>query len=373
VNILQVVRQFHPSVGGIERVVMALMTQLQRRGHRCDVVTLQRLWSERRVLPAREVVAGMRVIRIPFVGGRRMFLAPQVVPLAREYDLIHVHAIDFFVDALAATRWYHHGRLVVSTHGGYFHTPWALGAKRIYFQTATRMALGQTDRVICASEQDNRLFSLIVPAHKRVVIGSGVDDVFFRVRKSVEPGLLLAVGRIAANKRLDRLIDLLPQILREIPEARLVVVGPNREGLQAALEGQAKSRGVEAEVSFVGAADNETLQRYLARADLVLAPSDYEGFGISILEAMATGTTVVANDIGAFRESIHSGTDGFLINFADECAAARAIVSALRLPEMERARLGAAARATASKCTWEAVTERIERVYAQALNGAPRC
>lgn len=368
-KILQVVRQFSPSVGGIERVVMALSTGLQRRGHRCDVATLERLWSDGQLLPPTDVVAGVRVVRIPFWGGRRMFFAPRVLRLVAEYDVLHVHAIDSFVDVLAATRWQHRKALVVSTHGGYFHTPWARGAKWVYFHTVTRMALSQAVRVICVSAQDDRLFAPIVPSRKRVVIANGIDDAFFHVQRSMEPGLLLSVGRIAEHKRIDRLIDLLPRVLQEIPESRLVVVGPDWEGLRAPLEDRAKALGVAARVIFAGEVDDGTLHGYMARAQLVLAPSDYEGFGISVLEALATGTTVVANDIEAFRELIRPGTNGFLVDFADPQAAAQAIVAALRLPAAERARVGAQARATASRFTWEAVAEQVESVYRRALNG----
>ena len=51
-KILHVVRQFHPSVGGMESVVAALCDRLRRRGHECEVVTLRRIWNDRALLPA---------------------------------------------------------------------------------------------------------------------------------------------------------------------------------------------------------------------------------------------------------------------------------------------------------------------------------
>ena len=165
---------------------MALCGRLQRRGHACEIVTLGRLWDGSPPLPSTDIVEGLRVRRIPFVGGRRCFLAPGVLKFASGHAIIHVHAIDFFLDFLAATRWRHRVPLVVSTHGGFFHTEWAMAAKRVYFQTVTRLALTQAAKVICDSAQDDRLFAPVVPAWKRVTISNGVEDVFFQVRKSVE-------------------------------------------------------------------------------------------------------------------------------------------------------------------------------------------
>jgi len=319
------------------------------------------------VLPPNDVVDGVKVFRLPFTGGRRFFLAPTILGRVTKYNLVHVHAIDFFVDYLAITKWYHGRPLIVSTHGGFFHTSWALGAKWAYFHTVTRLALGQVNRVICVSRQDDRLFASIVPSAKRVVIGNGIDDMFFRSHESAEPGLLLVVGRIAENKRIDRLIDLLPLIRREIPESQLVIIGPDSDGLRATLEAQARARGVGRSVFFVGAVDDETLREYVARAHLVLAPSDYEGFGISVVEAMAAGALVVANAMIAFREIIHSGVNGFLVDFADARTAAHAIVAAMRLPLVERVKIGAQARATASQFRWDAVVGQVEQVYRHAL------
>src|SRR5205807_4045823 len=68
------------------------------------------------------------------------------------------------------------------------------------------------------------------------------------------------------------------------------------------LEGLARERGVAAGVTFAGAVDRATLTEYLARAHLVLAPSAYEGFGIAVIEAMASGSLVIGNTIEAHRE-----------------------------------------------------------------------
>jgi alpha-1,3-mannosyltransferase len=368
-KILHVVRQFHPSVGGMESVVTALCGRLRLRGHQCEVVTLRRIWNGHAALPPSEVVGGLRVERIPFVGGRRYFFAPGVLRFAPGHTVIHIHGIDFFIDFLAATKWRHHTPLIASTHGGIFHTRWAMAAKRLYFHTVTRLALTQATRVICDSAHDDHLFAPIVPAHKRVTIGNGVEDVFFQVRKDVDPGLLLVVGRIAEHKGIDRMIDLLPRVRAAVPHARLVVVGPDWEGLRASFEVQARARGVGDSVSFAGAVDRATLLDYLARAHLILTPSAFEGFGVALIEAMASRNLVIASDIGAHRELIQPDVNGILVDFGDEDRAVERVVRALRLPRVTAEAMGERARASVSRFAWDRVVDDVERVYHEATGG----
>jgi len=365
-----VVRQFHPSVGGIQSAVLALCDRLQRRGHQCEVVTLRRIWNDPRPLPPADVMDGLRVDRIPFVGGRRYFLAPGILRFAAGHTIIHIHAIDFFADFLAATKWCHRTPFVVSTHGGIFHTSWAMRAKRIYFQTITRLALTQAARVICDSAQDDRLFAPIVAARKRVTIANGVEDAFFDIRKSVDAGLLVMVGRIAEHKGIDRVIDLLPQISRQVSGARLVVVGPDWEGLQASLRARAQARGVAERVVFAGAVDRATLREYLGRAHLVLAASSFEGFGIAVIEAMASGSLVIGNDIEAHRELIQQDQDGILVDFGDKARAVQTVVGTLRLPVERVVEMGERARRVASRFSWDRVVDQVERVYRESVAGA---
>jgi alpha-1,3-mannosyltransferase len=370
-KILQVVRQFHPSVGGIESSVLALCDRLARRGHVCEVVTLERVWNDPHPLPRADVVNGLRIQRIPFVGGRRYFLAPQILRFAGGHTIIHIHAIDFFVDFLAATKWRHRTPLVVTTHGGFFHTGWATAAKRVYFHTVTRLALTQAARVICVSAQDDRLFAPIVPTRKRVTISNGVEEAFFDIRKSVQPGLLVMVGRIAEHKGIDRVIDLLPGIRREVEGARLVVVGPDWEGLRPSLEARARARGVAEAVEFAGAVDRAALVEHLARAHVVLAASSYEGFGIAVIEAMASGSLVIGNDIEAHRELVRSDVNGILTDFGDEPRAIHTVVKALRLPISGVMEMGRQARATASRFAWDRAVDQVERVYHESAMRGP--
>src|SRR5580698_8438115 len=121
-KILQLTRQFLPAQGGMESVVEGLSVALQRNGHTVQIATLRLLFASGEMASAQSVEAGLAVRRMRHWGSRRYPVAPAALGVIRGYDLVHIHAIDFFVDYLSLLRRLHRIPLVVSTHGGFFHT-----------------------------------------------------------------------------------------------------------------------------------------------------------------------------------------------------------------------------------------------------------
>ncbi len=366
-KILHVVRQFHPAVGGIERLTLDLCRYLRAQGHECSVLTLNRDFASGNLLPASEVVAGIPVRRLPFLGPKRYRLAPATLANLGGCDLIHIHAVDSFVDYLALTRFLHRRPIVLSTHGGFFHSPWGSGLKRLYFRTATRLALSQVDRVVCDSPQDLALFTTIAP-RKCQLIENGIDyDSFAQVHKRLRRGLIVYVGRTDANKRLDKLIEAFAVVARARPEARLALVGPDWLGEWPRLRQIADASAVAERVAFVGRVSDEQLRDWLAEAHFFASASVYEGFGIATVEAMATGTVPVLNDIPAFRHLTDDGRCGLLVDFDDPAAAGRAIVDALAMPTSRYEDLSAKVKQAASAYGWQVVGQKFLAVYRDVL------
>lgn len=144
-NVVHVVRQFRPSVGGLEDAVISLVRNQRAAGVDARVVTLDRIFIDLpRRLPRSGVVDGIPVTRLRWRGSTRYPVAPGVLRAVRGADLIHVHAVDFFFDYLAAT-WPLHGKpMVATTHGGFFHTDRRARFKRLWFNIVTRRRSGPT-------------------------------------------------------------------------------------------------------------------------------------------------------------------------------------------------------------------------------------
>ncbi len=368
-RILQVTRVFHPHLGGIEKHVEWLSRALLARGHHVEVLTLDRSFADGSPYPPSDILdaegpAPLRVTRVPFAGSTRYPLAPGVVShFKRGWDVIHVHALDFLADAAVTTRPWHRTPVVLSTHGGFFHTDFARKLKEAWFQTATRALVHTVDALVYTSDQDQDLFRRIT--RRGTLLRSAVELGPWRaLEPAPESGRFVTTGRVDVHKGLSDMIRALAALRdRDARPFHAHVVGPEVvPGLLASLRADAQTLGVGDRVTFHGKLSFAEMQDCVRRAEIGLFPSTYESFGLSVVEAMAAGVVPVLNDIPAFRYFIDGERNGFVTQFADAGAAAATIQRARDLGE-ERARVVAATRASAEQYGWEAVVGDVEALY----------
>jgi len=178
---------------------------------------------------------------------------------------------------------------------------------------------------------------------------------------------ILFVGRWEKRKGLSYLIRAYEQVIREFPQARLLVAGPEgRHG--RAYRAYAERHGLR-NIAFIGRVSDEDLPRYYAACDVFCAPSiSGESFGIVLPEAMASGKPVVTTDIEGYRQVVAHGESGLLVPPRDERALAGALCQLLHNPA-ERERLGANGRYAAQQYAWERVANRVLTYYGEVLDG----
>jgi glycosyltransferase involved in cell wall biosynthesis len=207
------------------------------------------------------------------------------------------------------------------------------------------------------------------------VWGRGVDAKLFTpdrrsasLRSSLlgdEHALLLSVGRISPEKRLDVLLAAFDRLRSKGTSARLVIVGDGPA--RAQLEGSAPP-GVE----FVGEQRGETLAELYASADVFCFPSTTDTFGQVLIEAAASGLPVVAAAAGGAPEIVRNGRSGLLVPPDDSLAFADALGALVGDDELRR-KLGRAGRVEALGRTWARSLIELQVAYRDALAGpAPR-
>lgn len=368
-KILQVARCFYPMIGGIEKVILDLSRQLVKKGYECAVVTLNRSLNDKsKYFPTFEELERIKVHRIPFFGSKRYFIASRVLEYLRDYDIVHIHGIDFFVDFLTITKFLHKKRIVVSTHGGFFHTKWLYPLKQLYFNTVTRFILSRVDKTICVSSSDYNLFSKIT--RNLILIENGVEiSKLITLQKNIQKGLLIYIGRIDVHKGIDDLINVVSLIKKRHPEVKLLLIGPDVEGNRMEYEKLIMQKSLKNTVQFLGQVPEEKVYHYLEKACFFVSASKYEGFGISVVEAMASGTVPILNNIKPFNDFLINGKNGFIIDFSNPKTASKMIVSALEISEPDFKNMGICARNTAMKYSWANVTKRYEAVYKSVIEG----
>ena len=326
-RIVHVVRQFSPSVGGLEDCVLNLCrAQKYDLGLEPRVVTLNRLFQRPdETLPEADEINGVPVQRLPWRGSSRYPLAPSVLQHLKEADLVHVHGIDFFFDYLAATRRLHGKPLVATTHGGFFHTAFASRLKQVYFQTVTRQSAKAYGRIIACSEADAAAFGAITPANL-TTIENGVDiEKFANAASQVRRRTLVTLGRFTRHKRLDALFPILRDLRSDGEDWRLIIAGVEADVTRADLARLAASAGVEGAVTIEVGLSNVALKERIGQASFFISPSAYEGFGIAAVEALSAGLLPVLSSIAPYRKLLASARDGVEMDADASQAAARAI------------------------------------------------
>ncbi|ALR01421.1 glycosyltransferase family 4 protein [Xylella fastidiosa] len=316
-KVVHVVRQFHPSIGGMEDVVFNIAMQLHlHAGIDVDVVTLNRVFTQSDVLlPCTDKYQGVSIQRIGYRGSSRYPLAPWVLRMLDKADVIHVHGIDFFYDFLALTRVLHGKPMVVSTHGGFFHTDYASRLKLLWFNTLTRLSALAYARIIASSESDGALFSKIVAPSRLRVIENGVDvEKYARCGSSEAGRTLLYFGRWSMNKGLLETLQLLAVLYVLDPRWRLIIAGREYDYDQAALAYEVDRLGLSEQVHFHCSPSQSQLRFLMEQAQFFISLSRHEGFGIAAVEAMSAGLIPVLSDIPPFARLHRESGLGVLVD-----------------------------------------------------------
>jgi glycosyltransferase involved in cell wall biosynthesis len=289
-----------------------------------------------------------------FVGGGdvgTLFLARSLS--SRDFDVIHVASAPY--GGLVSS-----GRTVVTVYEPVVcewpYYSWGRKVKGLFAAKLEGRALRRAGRVIAISMETRRkLVSLYgLSNEKVVVVPLGVDPVSvdYDRRRTSLPTILM-VSRLDLRKNIDEALQALAKV--ESP-FRLVVVGDGPE--RGRLEHLAHRLGLRAE--FVGSVPRGELLGYYGEADIFLSTSRSEGFGLSLLEAMAHGCAVLASNIHVHRELIPDSHFGILYNNLDE------LTERLRMLVIKRnlvESLGSAAQKISLRYSWEDTAKATLAVY----------
>ena len=190
-------------------------------------------------------------------------------------------------------------------------------------------------------------------------------------KSAAEPAgpTVLFVGRFTAHKGIGTLVQAIPCVVRAVPLVRFQFTGKVPAQLDSSFSLPPALRG---HLAFLGYVPDENLPALYSSATVVVAPSLYDSFPFSVLEAMASGAPLVASRVGGIPEAIVSGEEGLLVEPGSAEMLAEAIIDLLTNPERARM-LGARARSRAvHEFTWQRTARATHEGYREALNVAGR-
>ena len=367
----------YPTYGGSGAVATELGIALARRGHEVHFITYQQPFRLPAFLP-RIYFHEVEVVRYPLFEYPPYDLALAVrmheVVRAHGLDLLHVHyAIPHATSAWIAKEMLVDTRpdikILTTLHG----TDITIVGQEPSFHAITKFSIEKSDGITAVSrylQAETKHAFGCVGCNIQVIPNFVDPEVYDRSRydRTIASELnggrkvLMHVSNFRAVKRVQDVVGVFARVNEEIPSV-LVMVGDGPDRVHA--ERTARDLGVERSVHFLGKL--ESVAPLLAGADLFLLPSSTESFGLSALEALASGVPVIGSNTGGLPEDVRSGETGALCPVGDVEAMAEEAKAILRDGPRWRAMSEAAAADARERFALDEVVAQYERFYTESL------
>jgi len=383
-NIIQVVPRFPPAIGGMEEHVYQISLELSRRGHTVSIITSNDI--DGKTSPCREEVMNeMQVYRYPLFMPktfREFWLIPDILRGFQrlEADLVHAHGYRCLSSCIAIyLARLKHTPTIFTPHGIYPKRTFAnMLIKSFFDHTLGRLLLRLPDRIIALTEHNRQLLLQRGASPNKIVsVPNGVNfDEYANLQRSerilddlcTEGPVLLYVGRIDWNKQLEKVIFSMPLILKEFPRAKFVIIGPDYANYASNLMNLAGKLKVEDSLVVVGKVSREKLLEFYSIADVFLLPSSYEGFGLSMLEAISSKIPVIVSSSGGPGDILNHGVNAMLLKSVTPMEIFGFVNTILTDHNLRKAVVKNAFELVKGRYTWKAVVNKLELVYRQVMN-----
>jgi glycosyltransferase involved in cell wall biosynthesis len=383
-RILHITPYYAPawSYGGVVSAVTGLAKAQAERDHHVTVLTTDALSPTERNPLQHEVIDCVEVIRCRNLSNtlhaRYNLSLPlgfrsALIRLMPGSDIIHTHELRTVENLLTG----HRKPVVLSPHGTLSHETGRSAFKRAWDTLFGRMLLRRIDHVVALTEveaEESRALwhSLGVAFPGASTIPNGVPadftasgDLRSRYRLGEGP-VVLFLGRLHERKGLQFLVPAFARAAREVPDARLLVAGPDA-GMLRAVHALTAEHGITERVTFTGMLVGADTRAALASADVFVLPAVGEGLSMSVLEAMAAGLPLILTP-GCNLPDVETRGAGLLVERDVEPLGA-AMQALLANPDRRRA-MGERGRAWVRESfTWPAIAAQTEALYAQVCEG----
>ncbi|OGD63385.1 hypothetical protein A2160_02790 [Candidatus Beckwithbacteria bacterium RBG_13_42_9] len=385
-RILTIQASYFPMIGGAEIFHQKTAEWMVKQRHQVDVVTC--IWDKPDVKRKswkrnQEIISGVSIFRVkPWFYIHYLKSIGSIWPLycqslqlikLKKYDLIHAHIFPAsIVGALLkkATGL----PLIITVQGGDMADYAETGSNFSFFiKPIISRALKKADLVHTVSDQLKRDVKKIGAMNIRV-IPNGVDSLLFKPRNKIklrkvlglESGkfIIISHSRLTPKNGLDILIKAISRS-KSKENVLLLLVGNGEQ--ESDLRRLTNQLCLQKQVRFYGYQPKEMVAKLLATADIFVRPSRQEGFGISFLEAMASGIPVIGTEIGGITDFIKDGQNGLLIKKAVVGELINKIEYLQANKNLQQV-LGKNSRLTAQKYSWSKICSHIESQYQSILN-----
>lgn len=377
-RVLQVIPFFARRMGGPVAATRNLSKELVKKGNEVEILTTDFALDEEFVSQVRNEGVGVTTAKCDLSLGQ-FLVSPSMKPWlrarVRDFEVIHMHSFRSYqnnvIQALATKL---QRPYILQAHGSLLPFFEKRRLKLIYDFVWGKRILDQATAVVALNSMEASQYrSMGVKEDRIKIVPHGIcasefqhlpERGAFRAKFGLESSwaCVLYLGRIHKIKGLDLLLAAFASLVKEVKDIRLILAGPD-DGFLPDLKKQAMALGVENRVIVTGPLyDREKLEAFID-ADVYVLPSQYEIFGITVLEAAACGTPVVVTRNSGIADFV--GRIGYVVD-AEPHYLAQAIVKA-----MEEGRGGRRAKERAALVENEfgldSVVEKLEAIYEDSI------
>lgn len=377
-KILHAVLRYYPAMGGVEEYLRQLLEGLADRGHELQILT-STLRYERcgRLDQALPVVGGVKVRRyapFPLKPKGYVVIPGLVTDLCRaEAQIIHGHAYMHFPADAAC--WAARRRRIPFVFNPFFVDVGRDSCWRRWYKRHMGRRLLAADAVVAISAFEEMMLAHngLMPRRLERISPGVVLEEFEKPTENIyqryhlQGPVVLYVGRLDYYKGVDVLLRAVPLVLKEIPEARFVLAGPDW-GYRATLEQLAADLKIADKLIFAGALSRQELVSAYTHASVFAFPSRYELFGIVLIEAMAAGLPVVTTDTSAMPFIVEHQKTGLLCRKDDFQDLSRQILRLLKDTQLAKALAESGRQEVGRRYSLAQQVQKLEGLYQSLLN-----
>lgn len=207
----------------------------------------------------------------------------------------------------------------------------------------------------------------VIPTSVQTERFADADGSAFRQKYGIadDEFVIMHIGRIFPIKRIDLLVRAYSRMKKDVPKARLVIIGPEHPEEGPKVRKIAEELGVRP--LFIGGLPNEQVPAALAACDVFALTSEFEGFSYSLVEASAAGKPLMSFAVGGNVEIIDDGVNGFLVPWCDIDRYAGRLVELAKNPDLRRSLGNAAQRKAVERYSVQKCAAEFERIYRRVL------
>lgn len=368
--------------GGVVEVASRLSEALVQRGHRVSVYTSDFEWDQEYVDSLSSVnVSPFHIWLDPTKFRFTPSLIWKVKKELKEFDIIHMHNYRNFANIVV----HHYARkyripYVLQSHGS-AATYFQKGAlKRVFDKLWGYRILNDASTTFAVTKTEAQQYMDIGISHNKIdIVPNGISlseyeelppkgDFRKQYGISNDDTIILYLGRVNKIKGIDCLVKAFAQLRKNIPATKLVIAGPD-DGYFSRLKNIVYELGIECDVVFPGPLhDKNKISAYVDAAVYVL-PSNYEIFGMTLLEAWACGTPVITTDQCGLADVVANNQAGLVVPY-DSNSLHDALYHILNDEECQQ-RFGENGKSLVrNQFNWEKIAKQVEDIYAGSIISA---